>query len=288
MLCIDSYNGEPNEQFDFTYINGYYKISPVHAPNLALNCLYGKDGKKGQQLVCYTWQDGDDASLWSAEKYSDGIRFRNKANPNLYIDVANNKKSTTGNRINMWTKVNGSQQTLYLTKINTNSGISSEIINVTPAIKVNYNTATVDYSGLWAIMANDFYCLNVQYASRICDAAKCVIDGYNGEKNEVYQFTRYGNYYRISPLHAPELALNAQYGAAAKAGQQLSLHTWREGDDASLWAIETYGNGVRFRNKANSSLVIDVNCNQKSTTGCKIILWNENGNEAQRFYLKRV
>jgi hypothetical protein len=48
------------------------------------------------------------------EKYSDGYRFRNKANPNLYIDVANNKKSTVGNRINMWTKVNGSQQTLSM------------------------------------------------------------------------------------------------------------------------------------------------------------------------------
>ena len=273
-LCIDGYNGESNELFDITYINGYYRISPVHAPNLDLNCLYGKDGKAGQQLVCHTWSNGDSASLWSVEKYSDGYRFRNKAaNPNLYIDVANNKKSTVGNRINLWTKVNGSQQTLYLKNV---SGGASNV----PAAK--------DWSGTWAIKANSKYCLNVQYASKVSDKAKCVIDGYNGESNEKFKFTKYGDYYRISPLHAPNLALNAQYGKDAKAGQQLSLHTWKDGDAASLWAIEEYGSGVRFRSKANPSLVIDVNCNQKNTTGCKIILWNANGDEAQRFYLERA
>ena len=276
-LCIDGYNGELNELFDITYINGYYRISPAHAPNLALNCLYGKDGKAGQQLVCHTWSNGDSASLWSVEKYSDGYRFRNKANPNLYIDVANNKKSTVGNRINMWTKVNGSQQTLYLKSVSSGSTSGSSTTNTGK-----------DWSGTWAIKANSGYCLNVQFASKVSDLAKCVIDPYNGESNERFKFTRYGNYYRISPLHAPNLALNAQYGKDAKAGQQLSLHTWRDGDAASLWSIEDYGSGVRFRNKANPNLVIDVNCNQKSTVGCKIILWKQNGDEAQRFYLERA
>ena len=274
-LVIDPYNGETNELFDITFINGYYRISPVHAPNLALNAQYGKDAKAGQQLSCHTWRSGDDASLWSVEKYSDGFRFRNKANKNLYIDVANNKKSTVGNRINLWTKVNGSQQTLYLKNVN-GWNISTD------------TSAAKDYTGRWAIKANAGYCLNVQYASRVSDAAKCVIDPYNREANEVFDFTRYGDYYRISPAHAPNLALNAQYGKDAKAGQQLSLHTWRNGDDASLWSIETYGSGVRFRNKTNTSLVIDVTNAQKSTTGCKIILWKQNGDEAQRFYLERA
>ena len=275
-LCIDGYNGELNELFDITYINGYYRISPAHAPNLALNCLYGKDGKAGQQLVCHTWSNGDAASLWSVEKYSDGYRFRNKANPSLYIDVANNKKSTVGNRINMWTKVNGSQQTLYLKSV---SGGSS---NATT------NTTAKDWSGTWAIKANGSYCLNVQYASKISDKAKCVIDGYNGESNERFKITKYGNYYRISPLHAPNLALNAQYGKDAKAGQQLSLHTWRDGDDASLWSIETQGSGVRFRSKANPNLIIDVNQNWKSSVGNRINLWTQNNSEAQVFYLERA
>jgi len=277
-LCIDPYNGESNELFDITYINGYYRISPVHAPNLALNALYGKDAKAGQQLVCHTWANNDAASLWSVEKYSDGYRFRNKANPNLYIDVANNKKSTVGNRINLWTKVNGSQQTLYLTKVG-NSASSS--------VTVNTNTGT-DYSGRWAIKANNGYCLNVQYASRVSDAAKCVIDPYNGESNEIYNFTRYGNYYRISPVHAPNLALNAQYGAAAKAGQQLSLHTWENNDAASLWSIETTNGGVRFRNKANPNLIIDVNNGWKSSVGNRINLWTQNNSDAQTFYLQRA
>ncbi len=268
-LCIDGYNGESNELFDITYINGYYRISPVHAPNLALNCLYGKDGKAGQQLVCHTWQNNDDASMWSAEKYSDGYRFRNKANPNLYIDVANNKKSTVGNRINMWTKVNGSQQTLYLKSAGGNN-----------------NNSGTNWSGVWAIKANNGYCLNVQYASKVSDKAKCVIDPYNGESNEKFRFTKYGNYYRISPLHAPNLALNAQYGAAAKAGQQLSLHTWNDGDAASLWSIETSGAGIRFRNKANPNLIIDVNQGWKSTVGNRINLWTQNNSDAQVFHLQ--
>lgn len=286
-ICIDRYDGEKNELFDISYVSGYYRISPVHAQNLALS---GKHGK-GQQLCCDTWKDGDDYSLWIVEELNDGYRFQNKGNKDLYIDVNHNLKDMIGNRINLWTKVNGSQQTFYPEKadyVDRGFGPASAVINVTPAIKINYATATTDYSGRWAIMANDCFCLNVQFASRICDAAKCVIDGYNGEKNEVFDFMRYGNYYRISPVHAPELAVNAQYGKDAKAGQQLSLHTWREGDAASLWSIEEYGNGVRFRNKANTSLVIDVTCNQKSTTGCKIILWNANGDEAQRFYLKRA
>ncbi|MBR4410567.1 MAG: RICIN domain-containing protein, partial [Firmicutes bacterium] len=193
-LCIDGYNGESNELFDITYINGYYRISPVHAPNLALNCLYGKDGKAGQQLVCHTWSNGDSASLWSVEKYSDGYRFRNKANPNLYIDVANNKKSTVGNRINMWTKVNGSQQTLYLKSVSSGSTSGSSTTNTGK-----------DWSGTWAIKANSGYCLNVQFASKISDLAKCVIDGYNGEANEKFRIAKYGTFYRISPLHAPNL-----------------------------------------------------------------------------------
>ena len=278
-LCIDGYNGESNEQFDITYINGYYRISPAHAPNLALNCLYGKDGKAGQQLICYTWQNGDDASLWSAEKYSDGYRFRNKANPNLYIDVANNKKSTVGNRINLWTKVNGSQQTLYLKAV---SGGNAN----TNTNKNHNGSSAINWSGTWAIMANNGYCLNVQYASKVSDQAKCVIDPYNGESNEKFKFTRYGNEYRISPLHAPNLALNAQYGAAAKAGQQLSLHIWRDGDAASLWSIETSGAGIRFRNKANPNLIIDVNNGWKSSVGNRINLWTQNDSDAQVFYLK--
>ena len=142
------------------------------------------------------------------------------------------------------------------------------------------------YSGRWAIMANGSYCLNVQYASRTSDAAKLVIDGYNGEANEIFIFTKYGNYYRISPAHAPNLAVNAQYGKDAKAGQQVSLHTWDNNDSASLWSIEEVSGGIRFRNKANTNLVIDVNQNWKSKVGNRINLWTQNNTDAQVFTLK--
>lgn len=145
-----------------------------------------------------------------------------------------------------------------------------------------------DYSGTWAIMANGLYCLNVQFACRISDEAKMVIDGYNGETNETFIFTKYGNYYRISPTHAPNLAVNARYGKDAKAGQQVSLHTWQDNDAASLWSIEEVNGGIRFRNNANPNLVIDVNQNWKSKVRNRINLWTQNNTDAQVFTLKRA
>ena len=77
-------------------------------------------------------------------------------------------------------------------------------------------------------------------------------------------------------------------GAAAKAGQQLSLHTWENNDAASLWSIENTNGGVRFRNKANPNLIIDVNNGWKSSVGNRINLWTQNNSDAQTFYLQRA
>ncbi|MGN1143064.1 MAG: RICIN domain-containing protein [Anaerovoracaceae bacterium] len=270
-MVIDGYNGEANEIFILTRYGNYYRISPKHAPNLAVNARYGKDAKAGQQVTLHTWVDNDAASLWSIEEVSGGIRFRNKANPNLVIDVNQNWKSKVGNRINLWTQNNTDAQVFTLKKVGT-----------VPAPQMR------DYSGRWAIMANAVYCLNVQFACRISDNAKMVIDGYNGEANEIFIFTKYGSYYRISPAHAPNLAVNAQYGKDAKAGQQVSLHTWVDNDAASLWSIEEVSGGIRFRNKANPNLVIDVNQNWKSKVGNRINLWTQNNTDAQVFTLKRA
>jgi len=281
---IDPFNGEPNELYEITQYGNFYRISPKHAPNLALNAQYGRDAKAGQQLSLHTWRDGDDASLWSIETSGTGVRFRSKANPNLIIDVNQGWKSSVGNRINLWIQNDSDAQVFTLVK----QGSSNNSSQASASTSNKNSSSGKDYSGRWAIKANNNYCLNVQYASKISDQAKCVIDGYNGEKNEIYNFTKYGNYYRISPVHAPNLALNAQYGKAAKAGQQLSLHTWREGDDASLWSIETSGTGVRFRSKANPNLIIDVNQGWKSSVGNRINLWTQNNSEAQVFYLQRA
>lgn len=281
---IDPFNGEPNEIYEITQYGNFYRISPKHAPNLALNAQYGRDAKAGQQLSLHTWRDGDDASLWSIETSGAGVRFRSKANPNLIIDVNQGWKSSVGNRINLWIQNDSDAQVFTLVK----QGSSNNSSQASASTSNKNSSSSKDYSGRWAIKANNNYCLNVQYASKISDQAKCVIDGYNGEKNEIYNFTKYGNYYRISPVHAPNLALNAQYGRDAKAGQQLSLHTWREGDDASLWSIETSGTGVRFRSKANPNLIIDVNQGWKSSVGNRINLWTQNNSEAQVFYLQRA
>ena len=74
----------------------------------------------------------------------------------------------------------------------------------------------------------------------------------------------------------------------AKAGQQVTLHTWVDNDAASLWSIEEVSGGIRFRNKANPNLVIDVNQNWKSKVGNRINLWTQNNTDAQVFTLKRA
>ena len=191
------------------------------------------------------------------------------------IDVDRGQKTKVGARINLWTADNTGNQTLVMEKV------GGDTIN-TP---VNNN----DYSGTWALMVNGTHCINIQYASTVVDKAKGVIDNWNGEANEIWIITKIGNYYRISPKHAPHLALNAQYGAAAKAGQQVSLHTWRNNDDASLWNFEVLpdGSGVRIVNKA-SKLALDVDHGQKTKAGARINLWTRDNTGNQTILMKRV
>ena len=145
-----------------------------------------------------------------------------------------------------------------------------------------------DYSGTWCIKTASNYVINVQYASTVSDQAKVVVDPWNNQSNEIFKIWKVGNYYRISPKHAPNLALNAMYGASAKAGQQLTLHTWANNDDASLWAIEEVSGGVRIRNKANPNLVLDVDHGHKTWTGTRINLWTQDTTGNQVFTMQRV
>lgn len=276
-FVVDNMNYENNEVYHVYKYGDYYRFSPKHAPHLAMNALYGKDAKAGQQVVFHTWAEGDDASLWSKETVNGGIRLRSKANPKLVVDVDRGQKTKVGAKINLWTADNTGNQTLVMEKV------SGGAIN-TPV----YNN---DYSGTWAMMVNGTHCINIQFASTVVDQAKGVIDNWNGEANETWIITKIGNYYRISPKHAPHLALNAQFGAGAKAGQQVSLHIWRNNDDASLWSIEEINDGtgaVRIRNKANSKLVLDVDHGQKTTAGTRINLWTQDNTGNQNIYMKKL
>jgi len=273
-FVVDNLNYEDNEVFHVYKYGNFYRFSPKHAPHLALNALYGKDAKAGQQVVLHTWTEGDDASLWSVESVSGGIRLRSKANPKLVIDVDRGQKTKAGARINLWTADNTGNQTLVMEKLGGGA--------------VNTPVRNNDYSGTWALMVNGTHCINIQFASTIVDQAAGVIDNWNGEANEIWQITKIGNYYRISPKHAPHLALNARLGAAAKAGQQVTLHTWRNNDDASLWSIEEISGGVRIRSKANPSLVLDVDHGQKTKAGARINLWTEDNTGNQTIIMKRV
>ncbi|MBQ2868246.1 MAG: hypothetical protein IJE87_07740, partial [Firmicutes bacterium] len=87
-----------------------------------------------------------------------------------------------------------------------------------------------EYLGEYILKTADGYVGNIQFASAVSGKAAFVVDNLNYEDNEVFHVYKYGKFYRFSPKHAPHLALNTLYGKDAKAGQQVVLHTWAEGD----------------------------------------------------------
>lgn len=149
-------------------------------------------------------------------------------------------------------------------------------------------SAAADYSGAWAIMADGAYCLKAQPASGSADGMDLVIDGFHGAPDEIYLLIRDGDYYRIRPVGAPDLAVHARYGKNAREGQWAELCTWKSGDAASLWAVEKVSGGVRFINKANPSLVLNVSQGRKTQAGNGINLWTLGHSNGQTFQLKAV
>ena len=115
---------------------------------------------------------------------------------------------------------------------------------------------------------------NIQYASTEIDEAHMVVDGLNMESNEIFRVVNRGNgLISIHPLHALDLCLNAQYGAACEKGSDVILHNYEDGDTASLWQPIRHADGSYTLKNAACNYVIDLNHGNYSV-GNNFLLWS--------------
>lgn len=126
--------------------------------------------------------------------------------------------------------------------------------------------------------------LNIQYASKVIDRARAVVDGKSGERHEIFRVVNRGNgLISIHPTHDTNLCLNALYGPSCKKGQTLTLHNYEPGDMASLWMPFRNADGTFTLKNAACSWVIDLNNNSYSV-GNRFQLYERNGTSAQKFH----
>lgn len=130
---------------------------------------------------------------------------------------------------------------------------------------------------------------NIQYASTEIDEAHMVVDWMNMEKHEIFRVINRGNgLISIHPLHALDLCLNAQYGAACEKASDVILHNYEDGDAASLWQPIDNGDGSYTLKNAACGYVIDLNCGNYSI-GNNFLLWDQTGVDfIQSFYFMPV
>lgn len=268
-LVLDGYNAEHNELFLLKNRGGgYVTLSPYHAQS-----CYITTGALDSQLTIQSGSSDSAQVQWKVIANSDGTyTFQSKADGRV-MDVAHGS-TDVGNRVLSYTK-NGfsAAQSFRVSCLSTVSGRTA------PAIRASVS------EGYYALLlsADRSKCVNVQYASTVSDQAACVVDTYNGESNELFRIVPRGNnLYTIHPKHAEQLCLNAQL-ANPIPGYPITLHTYRAGDEASLWELYQVGDAYSFRNY-KTKLMLDDYCNG-TQDGNRIIAWSYNGDSAQTFYL---
>ena len=246
---LDYWSAEKNEVFTFTSVgNGIYRISPCHAPDLALN---GNKSTGGQ--VTLNTYDGSAGMKWKLVKSGDSWMLQNMASK-LYLTV----KSGTVNAGQAITVTTGKQ-----------------------AVNQKFNLFRAEpgrllADGVYMFKArNSSNVLNVQFAPAT-GIGKLVLDPGNYQANELFILRyneKYGAY-TISPLYRATTGINCLYGAAAQKGSQAVIHPNTPGDTACLWYLSRCGKDYRFQNVA-SKLYLDVAHGQVNTVGCRINVWSD-------------
>lgn len=144
-------------------------------------------------------------------------------------------------------------------------------------------------NGTYALLSasNTGKCVNVQFASTAGNGtAKIVLDTWNQESNECFILTDRGSgQYTISPSNAPNVCLNC-WAADPTDGNQLTLATWQNGDQCSLWEIYQSGSYYSFRNvKTGLWLNLWMNC---TVDGTKLVGYHYDGTSAMKWKLQAV
>lgn len=251
-MILDYWSAEAHEVHTLTLVssNDIYRISPAHAPELALN---GNKSVNGQ--VTLSNYDGSNSMKWKAVKVADDSWTFQNMETKLFLTVE-------GGSAKLASKI------IVATDHNGNEDQTFRLFRAEPGRLLA--------DGVYLIMApQSGNCANVQYAPET-EIGQLVLDGADYQKNELF-ILRYHpehNAYTLSPLYRPTTGINCLFGSAAAVGSQAVIHPNTEGDTACLWRLSRCGTNYRFQNLA-SKYYLDIAHGQVNTIGCPINVWTD-------------
>ena len=271
-LVLDYMNFQSNEIWILTPVNStsvYFTLSPLSHPG-----YYIAGQSNDCQLKLSKTSVSDPAVQWMA--IPDGSHQYVLVNRNgLAMDTAHGE-SATGNPVLNYQR-NGYRDAQSWNMIR----ISESTSTFTPGPRA------YPKNGAYGILAasNTSKCLNDQFASTAGNGtAKIVLDTWSKEPNEIVILTDRGNgQYTISPSNAPNICLNC-WAADPTDGNQLTLATWREGDQCSLWEVYQAGSYYSFRN-VKTGLWLNLWMN-RTVDGTKLIGYHYDGTNAMKWKLE--
>lgn len=272
-LVLDPMNFQSNELWVLKPVSStsvYFTLAPLSHPNYY---IAGQDNDC--QLKLSKTSTSDPAVQWMA--VPDGSHYVLVNRNGLAMDTAFGK-SDTGNRVLNYTR-NGYQDAQSWNMIR----ISESTSTFTPGSRA------YPANGAYGILAasNTSKCVNDQFASTAGNgSAKIVLDTWSKELNEILILTNRGNgQYTISPSNAPNICLNC-WAADPTDGNQLTLATWRDGDQCSLFEIYKSGSYYSFRN-VKTGLWLNLWMN-RTVDGTKIVGYHYDGTSAMKWKLEPV
>ena len=269
-LVLDYMNFQSNEIWILTPVNStsvYFTLSPLSHPG-----YYIAGQSNDCQLKLSKTSVSDPAVQWMA--IPDGSQYVLVHRNGLAMDTARGE-SATGNPVLNYQR-NGYRDAQSWNMIR----ISESTSTFTPGPRA------YPKNGAYGILAasNTSKCLNDQFASTAGNGtAKIVLDTWSKEPNEIVILTDRGNgQYTISPSNAPNICLNC-WAADPTDGNQLTLATWREGDQCSLWEVYQAGS-YSFRN-VKTGLWLNLWMN-RTVDGTKLIGYHYDGTNAMKWKLE--
>ena len=273
-LVLDPMTFEKNELWILKPISSnsvYFTLAPLSHPD-----YYIAGQRNDIQLRLSKTSASNYAVQWAAIPDGDRYVLVNRQT-GLALDTANGL-SNTGNRVLNYTR-NGYRDAQSWSMIRVSEATSVWC----PGVK------TTIANGTYGILSagNTAKCVNVQFASTAGNgSAKICLDTWNKERHETFVFTNRGNgRYTISPAHATNLCLNV-WGADPDAGNQITLATYRAGDECSLWEIYQQNGNYSFRN-VKTGLWLNLWCNTHAD-GQKIVGYYYDGTNAMKWKLQNV
>ena len=269
-LVLDYMNFQSNEIWILTPVNStsvHFTLSPLSHPG-----YYIAGQSNDCQLKLSKTSVSDPAVQWMA--IPDGSQYVLVNRNGLAMDTARGE-SATGNPVLNYQR-NGYRDAQSWNMIR----ISESTSTFTPGPRA------YPKNGAYGILAasNTSKCLNDQFASTAGNGtAKIVLDTWSKEPNEIVILTDRGNgQYTISPSNAPNICLNC-WAADPTDGNQLTLATWREGDQCSLWEVYQAGS-YSFRN-VKTGLWLNLWMN-RTVDGTKLIGYHYDGTNAMKWKLE--